>query len=155
MDQDGAKRIERRSANRGKLAECISEIRYRILDTEITRSDTSLRHTPWAGTRTSGGQYRTPSRIRLAQPHREGRHPRQSDTHSVWGPSRKPIAKDGEARPGEQQDSHRPTGRYHPVDSLWGFREGGGCSGRCEKVSPGCRRQVSSGRSRVEHVGGE
>jgi hypothetical protein len=32
MDQDGAKRIERRSANRGKLAECISEIRYRILD---------------------------------------------------------------------------------------------------------------------------
>lgn len=39
MDQDGAKRIERRSANRGKLAECISEIRYTILDT----GDRSLR----------------------------------------------------------------------------------------------------------------
>jgi len=155
MDQDGAKRIERRSANRGNPAECISEIRYRCVDTEEELLRYLLGDTPWAGTRTSGSQYRAPSRIRLAQPHREGRHPRRNNTHSVWEPSKKPIAKDGEARPGEQPNSHRPTGRYHPVDSLWGFREGGGCSGRCEKVSPGCRRQVSSGRSRVEHVGGE
>lgn len=106
MDQDGAKRIERRSANRGKLAERISEIRYRILDV----GDESFRypferHT--VGWHTDKRQsVQATSRTRLAHPHREGRRPRRNNTHPVWGPSRKPIAKDGEARPGEQQTSH-------------------------------------------------
>jgi hypothetical protein len=55
----------------------------------------------WQSVQTTGG-------IRLAHPHREGRRPRQNSTHSVWEPSKKPIAKGGEARPGEQQNSHRP-----------------------------------------------
>ena len=125
MDQDGAKRIERRSANRRKPAECISEIRYRILDAggESLRC-LFERHT--MGWHTDEWQsVQATTRIRLAHPHREGRRPRRN-THPMWEPSEKPIATGRRSQTGRTANQPPANERYHPVDFLWGFREGGG-----------------------------
>jgi len=63
MDQDGAKRIERRSANRENSQSVYQKSDTQFWTREIGRSDASLRDTPWAGTRTSGNQYKQPAGI--------------------------------------------------------------------------------------------
>jgi hypothetical protein len=106
MDQDGAKRIERRSANRGNPAECISEIRYRCVDTEEELLRYLLGDTPWAGTRTSGSQYKQPAGLGW-RTHTEKGNVRGRTTLTRGGNQvgNQPHT-GGEARPGKQQNSH-------------------------------------------------
>ena len=126
MDQDGAKRIERRSANRGKLAERISEIRYRILDVgdESFRYPFERHTVGWHTDKRQSVQSTQRDSAGATPPRRETS---EAERHSLGvGTEQETNRKGRRSQTGRAANQPPTDGRYHPVDFLWAFRENGG-----------------------------
>ena len=75
---------------------------------EIGRSDASLRDTPWAGTRTSGNQYKQPAGIGWRTHTENGDVRDETPLLGVGTEQETNHTRAAKARPSEQKTSHRP-----------------------------------------------